>query len=57
MSFHQTKNIHCGEGGAIFINNKKFIERAVSVLKKGTNKQKFLEKKKKIFLDRFRLIL
>ena len=45
MSFHQTKNIHCGEGGAIFINNKKFIERAVSVLKKGTNKQKFLEKK------------
>ncbi len=45
MSFHQTKNIHCGEGGALFINNKKFIERAVSVLKKGTNKQKFLEKK------------
>ncbi len=45
MSFHQTKNIHCGEGGALFINNKLFIERAISIFKKGTNKQKFLDKK------------
>ena len=47
MSFHQTKNIHCGEGGALFINNKRFINRAISIFKKGTNKQKFLEKKVK----------
>ena len=40
MSFHQTKNIHCGEGGALFINNKKFIKRAPLIFKKGTNKRK-----------------
>ena len=45
MSFHQTKNIHCGEGGALFINNKKFIKRAPSIFKKGTNKEKFLKNK------------
>ncbi len=46
-SFHQTKNLHCGEGGALFINNKKFIKRANIIFKKGTDKQKFLEKKVK----------
>ena len=45
MSFHQTKNIRCGEGGALFINNKKFIKRAALIFKKGTNKEKFLKKK------------
>ena len=27
LSFHETKNIHCGEGGALLINNEKFIDR------------------------------
>ena len=28
LSFHETKNIHCGEGGALLVNNKTFIDRA-----------------------------
>lgn len=41
-SFHETKNYHCGEGGAILINNPKFIERAHIIREKGTNRTKFL---------------
>lgn len=40
-SFHETKNFICGEGGAIVINNKKFIERAEIIREKGTNRSKF----------------
>ena len=40
-SFHETKNYICGEGGAIVINNEKFIERAEIVREKGTNRKKF----------------
>ncbi|MFA5014523.1 MAG: dTDP-4-amino-4,6-dideoxygalactose transaminase [Actinomycetota bacterium] len=40
-SFHETKNISCGEGGSILINNKKFIERAEIIREKGTNRNKF----------------
>jgi len=40
-SFHETKNIICGEGGAIVINNKAFIERAEIIREKGTNRSKF----------------
>jgi dTDP-4-amino-4,6-dideoxygalactose transaminase len=40
-SFHETKNCICGEGGAIVINNEKFIERAEIVREKGTNRSKF----------------
>jgi len=40
-SFHETKNFICGEGGAIAINNKKFIERAEIIREKGTNRSKF----------------
>jgi len=40
-SFHETKNFICGEGGAIAINNKKFIERAEVIWEKGTNRTKF----------------
>ena len=40
-SFHETKNITCGEGGAIIINNDKFIERAEIIREKGTNRSKF----------------
>jgi dTDP-4-amino-4,6-dideoxygalactose transaminase len=41
LSFHETKNIHCGEGGALLINNKKFINRAKIIRDKGTNRDKF----------------
>jgi dTDP-4-amino-4,6-dideoxygalactose transaminase len=40
-SFHETKNFICGEGGAIAINNKKFVERAEIIREKGTNRSKF----------------
>lgn len=41
QSFHETKNITCGEGGALLINNEKFIERAEIIREKGTNRAKF----------------
>lgn len=41
FSFHDTKNITCGEGGAILINNKDLIERAEIIREKGTNRSKF----------------
>jgi dTDP-4-amino-4,6-dideoxygalactose transaminase len=41
LSFHETKNIHCGEGGALLINNPKFIKRAKIVRDKGTNRDLF----------------
>jgi dTDP-4-amino-4,6-dideoxygalactose transaminase len=40
-SFHETKNVICGEGGALVINNEKFIERAEIIREKGTNRSKF----------------
>lgn len=42
QSFHATKNIQCGEGGALIINNPKYIERAEIIREKGTNRAKFL---------------
>ncbi|VEN73911.1 TDP-4-oxo-6-deoxy-D-glucose transaminase [Candidatus Desulfarcum epimagneticum] len=41
LSFHETKNIISGEGGALLINNKKFIERSEIIWEKGTNRKKF----------------
>lgn len=41
FSFHETKNVISGEGGAIFINNDKYIERAEIIREKGTNRSKF----------------
>ena len=41
VSFHETKNVHCGEGGALLINNKKFIKRAKIIRDKGTNRDDF----------------
>jgi dTDP-4-amino-4,6-dideoxygalactose transaminase len=38
LSFHSTKNVHCGEGGAIIINDNRFFKKIVSILDKGTNK-------------------
>ena len=40
-SFHETKNITCGEGGCILINNEKYIERAEIIREKGTDRSKF----------------
>src|SRR5674476_54658 len=37
-SFHETKNITCGEGGALLINDEKFVERAEIIREKGTNR-------------------
>lgn len=42
QSFHATKNIQCGEGGALVINDAKFIERAEIIREKGTNRSKFI---------------
>ena len=42
QSFHATKNIQCGEGGALVINNAKFIERAEIIREKGTNRSNFI---------------
>ncbi|HCU01669.1 MAG: Lipopolysaccharide biosynthesis protein RffA [Candidatus Moranbacteria bacterium GW2011_GWE1_35_17] len=41
-SFHETKNYSSGEGGAIVLNNEKFVERAEIIREKGTNRSKFL---------------
>lgn len=41
LSFHETKNITCGEGGALLINDPKFIERAEIIREKGTNRSRF----------------
>jgi dTDP-4-amino-4,6-dideoxygalactose transaminase len=41
LSFHETKNIICGEGGALIINNKALVERAEIIREKGTNRSKF----------------
>ena len=41
QSFHETKNITCGEGGALLINEPNFIERAEIIREKGTNRSRF----------------
>jgi dTDP-4-amino-4,6-dideoxygalactose transaminase len=41
FSFHETKNIQCGEGGLLGINTLEFIERAEVIWEKGTNRAKF----------------
>ena len=40
-SFHETKNYTMGEGGALLVNNDKFIERAEIIREKGTDRSKF----------------
>ncbi len=40
-SFHETKNIVSGEGGALLINNPEFVEQAEIIREKGTNRSKF----------------
>ncbi len=40
-SFHDTKNITCGEGGVLLINDNSFTERAEIIREKGTNRSQF----------------
>lgn len=40
-SFHESKNYICGEGGALIVNNEKYMERAEIIREKGTNRSKF----------------
>lgn len=40
ISFHETKNIHCGLGGALFINDASYFERAEDIWERGTNRAK-----------------
>lgn len=42
FSFHDTKNIVCGEGGLLVINDEKFFPRAEIVWEKGTNRSAFI---------------
>ncbi len=42
QSFHETKNITCGEGGALIINDKSLVERAEILRDKGTDRSRFL---------------
>ncbi len=41
QSFHETKNFHCGEGGALLINDPQYVERAEIIREKGTNRSRF----------------
>src|SRR6267143_3440353 len=41
LSFHETKNFTCGEGGALLINDPQYIERAEIIREKGTNRSHF----------------
>lgn len=41
LSFHETKNITCGEGGALLINDERFVARAEIIREKGTNRSRF----------------
>lgn len=41
FSFHETKNIQCGEGGMLAINDERFLQRAEIIREKGTNRSAF----------------
>jgi dTDP-4-amino-4,6-dideoxygalactose transaminase len=42
ISFHETKNVISGEGGALIINNDKYVKRAEVIREKGTDRSSFL---------------
>ena len=42
FSFHETKNVTSGQGGALLINNPKFVERAIVLKNVGTNRHRFM---------------
>lgn len=45
ISFHDSKNIQCGEGGALLLNDSRFIQRAHILKDKGTNRREFFKGK------------
>lgn len=42
LSFHESKNFQCGEGGALIVNDPQLVERAEVLREKGTNRNRFL---------------
>lgn len=45
LSFHETKNIHCGEGGAVLVNDHSMLDRSEVVWDMGTNRKAFKDGK------------
>jgi dTDP-4-amino-4,6-dideoxygalactose transaminase len=43
LSFHETKNVTCGEGGALIVNDPAYLERAEIVREKGTDRTRFFQ--------------
>jgi dTDP-4-amino-4,6-dideoxygalactose transaminase len=41
VSFHETKNVISGEGGALLVNDQRFVERAEIIREKGTDRARF----------------
>jgi dTDP-4-amino-4,6-dideoxygalactose transaminase len=41
LSFHETKNVSCGEGGALLVSDERFVDRADIILEKGTDRRRF----------------
>ncbi|MHC5000073.1 MAG: dTDP-4-amino-4,6-dideoxygalactose transaminase [Planctomycetota bacterium] len=41
LSFHETKNFTCGEGGALLLNDPSYVQRAEIIREKGTNRSQF----------------
>jgi len=42
LSFHETKNVTCGEGGALVLNDPSLVARAEIIREKGTNRSQFI---------------
>lgn len=43
QSFHETKNITCGEGGALVVNHPRYLDRAEIIREKGTDRHRFFK--------------
>jgi dTDP-4-amino-4,6-dideoxygalactose transaminase len=41
QSFHETKNVTCGEGGALLVNRPEYVDRAEVLREKGTDRKRF----------------
>jgi len=50
LSFHETKNVSCGEGGALLVAGERWVERAEVLFEKGTDRRRFLRGER----DRYR---
>jgi dTDP-4-amino-4,6-dideoxygalactose transaminase len=42
LSFHETKNVMCGEGGALLVNRNEWVDRAEVIHEKGTDRRRFV---------------